>query len=78
MSMASDPQTPWAQERRKVSVPSMIPLDVIQRIEQPVGGFGFHRILAPVGLCVLLGIEALYLKCDFHLYASRVIESSGH
>ena len=36
MSIASEPHTPWAQVRRKVSEPSVLPLDRVEQVEHAV------------------------------------------
>ena len=49
MSMASEPQTPWTQEWRKVSVPSCVRLHVVERVQQPLVGLDLGHVLAPPG-----------------------------
>ena len=43
MRMASEPQTPWAQERRKDTLPSMFPLDLVQGVQHAVGAVHGRR-----------------------------------
>ena len=56
--MASEPQTPWAQERRKVSEPSMFPLDLVQGVEHPVGAVHGDLEVLPGGVLGDLGVVA--------------------
>ena len=44
----------------------LVPLDLVQRIQQPVGGFYLDLVLLPVGLLIRLRIESLDLECNLH------------
>ncbi len=67
MSIASDPHTPWAQLRRKVSEPVVLPLHGVEQPQQGLGGLRLDRVLLPVGLPVTLGVEAQDAQSDLHL-----------
>ena len=49
MSIASEPHTPWAQERRKVSVPSCSYLTVWSRSRTRSIGLGLDRVASQCG-----------------------------
>ena len=67
MSIASEPHTPWAQLRRKVSEPSCSHLTVWSSPSKRLGGLRLDRVLLPVGLPVTLGVEAQDAQSDLHL-----------
>ena len=56
--IASEPQMPCAQERRKVSVPSMLPLDLVEGVEDTLLRVDLDLEVLPAGLRRDLGVEA--------------------
>ena len=66
MSMASEPHTPWAQDRRNVRLPSCSHLIVWSRSSDASHRFGLHLVGLPVRLGVPLGVVAEDADVDLH------------
>ena len=80
MSIASEPQTPWAHDRRNVSVPSVSPLTLMQQVEHAVHWPGLDAVALPVRLLVPLRVEALDAQLNQHsrsMVATQYVRGLG-
>ncbi len=66
MSIASEPQTPWAQERRKVSVPSWYHFTSCRRSSTRSVGSASTRYSSQCGSSIGLRVVAADAQLDVH------------
>ena len=67
MSIASEPHTPCAHERRKVSVAVLLVLDPVEQVQDAVRlRVALDLVRLPVRLLVALGVVAKDAQVDLH------------